>query len=105
MFETGNVATVMRGKLRGHEVEILGPAVDESYPVKIKEGGYAVINAVNLKAPAEGTIGAGRLAAEIQTAVGDAQTQDARSTLAAFVSRLEADIPGLGGRISWPAEG
>ena len=105
MFEIGDKAAVMRGKDRGKSAEILAPADPEGkYAVKLDNGTVAVINAVNLKAPAEGTIGAGKLAAEIQTAVGDIEvTSSAQDILMALVSRLEADIPGLGGRISWPA--
>jgi hypothetical protein len=105
MFEVGDKAQVMRGQFRGKSAEILAPAdPGQKYAVRFDDGALAVINAVNLKAPAEGSIGAGKLAAELQTAVSDARDQDARDTLQALVSRLEAEIPGLGGRISWPAE-
>ena len=104
VFENGDKATVMRGKLKGQEVQIMGPAKDDQYPVMLSnDNGYAVINAVNLKAPTEGMIGASKLAAEIQTAVNDMH-EDGLDTgwLQAMVSRLETEIPGLGGRISWP---
>lgn len=107
VFETGDRATIMRGKLKGQEVQIMGPAANDEYPVKLVNGdGYAVVNAVNLKAPAEGTIGAGKLAAEIQTAASDLAygDHDPRTILQSLVSRLEADLPGLGGRVSWPEQ-
>lgn len=105
MFEIGDHATVMRGKYRGLRAEILTTAdADGQYAVKLDNGVLDIQNATNLKAPAEGTIGAGKLAAEISTALGDAQTQDALDTLQALVSRLEREIPGLGGRVQWPAQ-
>lgn len=104
MFEIGDKATVMRGKYRGRQAEILTTAdTDGQYAVKLDNGVLDIQNATNLKAPAEGTVGAGRLAAEISTALGDAQTEDTLAVLQALVSRLEREIPGLGGRISWPA--
>jgi hypothetical protein len=105
MFEVGDKAQVMRGQFRGKSAEILTPAdPEQKYAVRFDDGSVAVINAVNLKAPAEGSISAGRLAAEIQTSVNDAEgNSPLANALQALVSRLEADIPGLGGRISWPA--
>lgn len=110
VFEIGNKATVMRGKHRGKIAEILTtPDMDGQYAVKLDDGTLDIQNAANLKAPAEGTIGAGKLAAEISTAVGDMNAipgvgQQAQDVLQALVSRLEREIPGLGGRISWPAQ-
>lgn len=110
MFEIGDKATVMRGKYRGRQAEILTTAdTDGQYAVKLDNGVLDIQNATNLKAPAEGTVGAGKLAAEIQTAVNDLNNipgvgQQAQDVLQALVSRLETEIPGLGGRISWPVD-
>lgn len=106
MFEVGSKVTVVRGKLKGAEVEILSPADPEGqYAIKvISTGLVAVSNAVNLKAPAEATIGEAKLAAEISTLVSDLYGYDADDRLQAFVSRLSGDMPGLGARVSWPAE-
>lgn len=105
MFNDGDTATISRGKYRGQKATILGPADNDQYPVKLSDGGYAVVNAGNLKAPAESTIGEGRLAAEINTMISDmyADGQDT-GWVRSFVSRLSGDMPGLGARISWPGQ-
>lgn len=106
MFEVGNKVTVLRGKERGKTAEILAPAdPDGQYAVKLDSGQVAVLNGANLKAPAEATIGEAKLAAEIQTALGDIEvTSSAQDILMALVSRLSRDMPGLGARVSWAAE-
>jgi hypothetical protein len=106
-FTTGQTITVMRGKTRGKVAEVIGvDAENKTYAVKYEDGTFGVINAVNVKVPTEATIGEAKLAAEIQTILNDsagARGEDTRSALQAFVSRLSADLPGLGARISWPA--
>jgi hypothetical protein len=104
VFNPGDKVSIIRGQHRGQQAEILAGAEDGQYAVKTEKGALVVVTAANVRAPAEGTIGAGKLAAEIQTAVNDAQNEDGPDVLQALVSRLEADIPGLGGRITWPAE-
>jgi hypothetical protein len=105
MYNEGDKVTISRGNYRGQEATIIGPAENEEYPVKLAAGGYAVIKASNLKAPQESTIGEGRLAQEIQTALNDLQPiGNGEGVLQALVSRLSGDMPGLGARISWPAE-
>jgi uncharacterized protein with FMN-binding domain len=103
-YTAGQTITVMRGKTRGQSAEVL--AVDserKAYAVKYPDGTLGVVNAVNVKAPTEATIGEAKLAAEISTLLSDVSDDGVAGQVQAFVSRLEADLPGLGGRISWPA--
>ena len=102
----GQTVTVMRGKTRGQTAEVLGvDAEHQQYAVKYADGTFGVINAVNVKEPTEDTIGEARLAAEIQTAAQDIENDaDPADVLQAMVSRLSRDLPGLGARISWPAQ-
>jgi hypothetical protein len=106
MFNPGDKVTIKRGKGGSQEAEIL-TAADASgqYAVKLPDGSMRLVKADNLKAPVESTIGEGRLAAEIQTAIGDMDvTTSAQDILQAFVSRLSREMPGLAARVSWPAE-
>jgi ribosomal protein L24 len=101
VFQVGDKVTVMRGKLKGGRAEILSPADPEGqYAVRMDTGALAVLNAVNLKAPAESTIGEAKLAAEISTLIGDLDAHNVRldDEVQAFVSRLS------GARISWPVQ-
>jgi hypothetical protein len=103
-YTAGQTITVMRGKTRGQSAEVL--AVDserQTYAVKYPDGTLGVVNAVNVKTPTEATIGEGKLAAEISTALADAGNDETYGILAHLVSRLSADLPGLGARVSWPA--
>lgn len=107
-YTTGQTITVMRGKTRGQTAEVIGvDAPNKQYAVKYADGTYGVVNAVNVKTPTEDTIGEARLAAEIQTLAhdlaGDADSATGLDLAKALVSRLSADLPGLGARISWPA--
>lgn len=110
MFEVGTQITVTRGKNRGKTAKTLGPADSGgNYAVQFEDGTYGLVNSTSLKAPAESTIGEAKLAAEIQTAAQDAVhfqgETAAMDVITALVSRLSGDMPGLGARISWPAEG
>jgi hypothetical protein len=104
MFNPGDKVTIKRGKGGSREAEVMTPAdASGQYAVKLPDGEMRLVKADNLKAPAESTIGEGKLAAEIQTAAGDSpQIQEVQGALQALVSRLSGDMPGLGARISWP---
>ncbi len=104
VYEVSDTATVRRGQYRNEKVTILAPADSKGqYAVRTEKGVITVVKAENLKAPAEGTIGAGALAQELQTAVNDATNDDEASIVQALVQRLEGHIPGLSGRLSWPS--
>lgn len=106
MFNVGDKVTIRRGKGGSQVATVVAePDQDGQYAVRTDAGQLRLVKADNLKAPAESTIGEGRLAAEIQTAVGDMDvTTSAQDILMALVSRLSGDMPGLAARISWPAE-
>lgn len=106
MFSVGDKVTIRRGKGGSQEGTIKVAAQNgQEYGVETADGNLRVVKADNLKAPAESTIGEGRLAAEIQTAVTDTAFDDtAQDALRALISRLSGDMPGLAARISWPAE-
>jgi hypothetical protein len=103
-FTNGQTVTVMRGKTRGQTAEVIGVDTEhKTYAVKYADGTFGVINAVNVKAPTEDTIGEAKLAAEIQTLAADLAGSGFSDNVQALVSRLSSDLPGLGARISWPA--
>ncbi len=105
VYEVNDTATVRRGQYRNEKVTILTAAdAKGDYAVKTEKGVIAVIKGENLKAPAEGTVTASELAQEIQTMVMDMAADDTADLehVNRLVSRLEAKIPGLGARISWP---
>jgi hypothetical protein len=106
-YTVGQSIVPARGKTRGKTAEVIGvDAEHKTYAVKYADGTFGVVNAVNVKAPTEDTIGEAKLAAEIQTAATDWNAgESGQDVLQALVSRLSADLPGLGARISWPAAG
>ncbi len=106
-FTAGQTITVMRGKTRGKTAEVIAvDTTNKTYAVRYADGTLGTINAVNVKAPTEDTIGEAKLAAEIQTAAQDLANDAApEDVLQALVSRLSSDLPGLGARISWPVAG
>lgn len=111
MFSVNDTATISRGRYRGKQATILAPAEAGQYPVRIAEGEdaiVAVINADNLKAPAEGSVTESRLAAELQTTINDFSTDPggedaaARAAVRAIMHRLADVLPGLEGRLGFP---
>jgi hypothetical protein len=57
VFNVGDQATVVRGKLRGRRGVILRRnAVDETYAMELDGGTLAIVNAKNLKPPVDSTI-------------------------------------------------
>jgi hypothetical protein len=108
MYANGDTVTISRGKHRGPATVISEADSAGQYAVRTKDGLVTVVKADNLKAPMESTIGENKLAAEIQTAAQDAadvvNASGVYDVLQALVSRLSGDMPGLGARISWPAE-
>lgn len=103
-FPVGSTVQVMRGQYRHAPVTILAePDPRGRYAVRTEGGELALINVVNLKAPAEGTITADALALEIQTAINDwAHGDRVDLMLNALASRIGAVLPGFESRISWP---
>jgi hypothetical protein len=105
-FAKGQTITVMRGRTRGAQAEVIDlDTENKTYAVRYADGTLGVINAVNVKAPTEDTIGEAKLAAEIQTLAADLAGSGYSDNIQAFVSRLSSDLPGLGARISWPVAG
>lgn len=104
MFSEGDKVTITRGKAKGPATIVSSAAERGEYAVKTEDGALVVVKAESIKAPMESTIGEARLADEIQTLVQDLSGYDADGQLQSFVSRLSAGMPGLGARISWPAE-
>jgi hypothetical protein len=104
MFNVGDKVTIKRGKGGSQVATVVAEAdQDGQYAVRTDAGQLRLVKADNLKAPAESTIGEGRLAAEINTLVGDSH-QDDMGAIRLFVLRLSAEMPGLAARIAWPAE-
>lgn len=104
MYTKGDTVTITRGKAKGQATILSeGPDDSGSYAVRTTAGEFAVVSDKAIKAPVESTIGEGKLAAELNTLVGDLQGADV-ARLEAFIQRLSGDMPGLAARISWPAE-
>lgn len=56
-FNVGDVARVIRGKLRGQNGKIIAfNEGDKTYAITLESGTLAVVNAANLKAPADSTV-------------------------------------------------
>jgi hypothetical protein len=56
-FNVGDEARVVRGKLRGRNGKILAfNQGDKTYAITLEDGTLAVVNAGNLKAPADSTV-------------------------------------------------
>lgn len=87
MFKQGDKVHIMRGTHRGTEAEVIGVNGEDSYAVKFSDGSFAVINAVNVKEPAEATITASELAEAFGTRGADVPTE--------VWERLEKVAPGI----------
>lgn len=103
MYSIGDMVTITRGKAKGQAKILTEIDKNLSYAVQTEDGKIAVVSDKAIKAPVESTIGEGKLAAELNTLVGDLQGADV-ARLEAFIQRLSGDMPGLAARITWPAE-
>lgn len=87
MFSQGDKVHIMRGTHRGTEAEVIGVNGKDSYAVKFSDGSFAVINAVNVKEPAEATITSQELAQAFGVDAAEVPTE--------VWERLERLVPGI----------
>lgn len=84
-FKTGDELTISRGTYR-NQTAIVVEASNEKYAVKLADGTLTVINAVNVRKPAEATISASELA-DVLFAYVEISPE--------FVEALDAKVPGI----------
>lgn len=66
-FNVGDVARVIRGKLRGQNGKIIAfNEADKTYAITLDSGTLAVVNAANLKAPADSTVSVAAIVAAVK---------------------------------------
>lgn len=92
-FNTGDEATVIRGKLRGRKGVIMAYSeADQTYAVTLDGGTLAVVNAKNLKAPVDSTVSVKAIVSALAEFGQTPEDRDAANRLAAA---LDAVVPGV----------
>ena len=95
-FNVGDIARVIRGKLRGQNGKILAySATDKTYAITLESGTLATVNAANLKAPADSTVSISALVG-ILHGFPFADSEDAVKLAAA----LDAVAPGVSTKLA-----
>ena len=94
VFNVGDEARVVRGKLRTQHGQIIAyNEADKTYAIKLASGTLAVVNAANLKAPQDSTVSVRALVA----ALASFEDRDAAVRLAAA---LDATVPGVSAKLN-----
>lgn len=92
VFNVGDTATVIRGKLRGRKGEVVRHnAAQATYAVELEDGTLAVINAKNLKAPVDSTISVRALVGVLAMFRGG-QDEDAVIRIAAQLDSVAPEV-------------
>jgi ribosomal protein L24 len=95
-FNIGDKARVIRGKLRGQNGKIIAfNEADKTYAITLDSGTLAVVNAGNLKAPADSTVSVQALVAALATLQADDPTTTAR--VAALIDSVS---PGFSAKLA-----
>jgi hypothetical protein len=89
-YGVGDEITIMRGLDRGKHARILGAdATNRKYNVQFTDGSFAVVNEVNVKPPAEGTVTASKLADLVN------EWADSQGDADALISLLSNHVDGF----------
>jgi hypothetical protein len=95
-FNIGDEARVIRGKLRGRNGKILAfNEADKTYAITLDGGTLAVVNAGNLKAPADSTVSIAALVGVLH-GFPFSHPDDAQR----FASALDAVAPGVSAKLN-----
>lgn len=89
MFKPGDEITIARGTYRKQTATVV-EASNEKYAVKLPDGTLAVINAVNVRTPAEVSISASDLADAFSIYADDFPVE-----LVELLDALEKEVPGI----------
>lgn len=95
-FNVGDEARVIRGKLRGRNGKIIAfNEANKTYAITLEDGTLSVVNAANLKAPADSTV-------SVQALVGVlAQLQaDDPTTTARVAALIDSVSPGFSAKLA-----
>jgi hypothetical protein len=96
VFNVGDKARVIRGKLRGQNGKIIAfNEADKTYAITLDSGTLAVVNAGNLKAPADSTLSVQALVGVLAKLQADDPTTTAR--VAALVDEVS---PGFSAKLA-----
>lgn len=92
-YAVGDEITIMRGLDRGKHAKVLGVDVaNRKYNVQFTDGSFSVVNEVNVKPPAEGTVTASKLA-DLVGSWADSQEDEAGAK--ALVDLLSKHVDGF----------
>jgi hypothetical protein len=95
-FNIGDAARVIRGKLRGRNGKILAHnEADKTYAITLEDGTLAVVNAGNLKAPADSTVSVQALVGVL----GQLQADDPTTT-ARVAALIDSVSPGFSTKLA-----